>query len=184
MPSSSIIQRMSPPSSLSLLPAALLAALCGCSSDSPSRPNQPGIDGGTGVEGGAGGNRRTGGTGGRGLIETCTGPYCADASVNHCVPSVTVKSFPIRRIQDYSPSSRHLLDTTSDEGDDECTTKTVTWTAEPDGGTVDAWTPPKQETYSCPAGTARIHVRELWSDLRIPRSTRPKGGRQPWVSST
>ena len=45
--------------------------------------------------------------------------------------------------------------------------KVIEWTA-PDAGAPDVWQPPLQETFTCPAGTIRIHVRDIWSKLANP----------------
>jgi len=43
----------------------------------------------------------------------------------------------------------------------------VDWTDAGDGA-VDAWSPPAVQNYACPAGTVRIHIRDIWSNLASP----------------
>lgn len=43
----------------------------------------------------------------------------------------------------------------------------VTWTVDA-GAAPDAWTPPTRETYACPPGDVRVHVRDMWSDQASP----------------
>jgi hypothetical protein len=45
--------------------------------------------------------------------------------------------------------------------------KVVDW-GTPDAGVPDVWQPPLQETFTCPVGTIRVHVRDIWSKLANP----------------
>ncbi|HMA91317.1 MAG TPA: hypothetical protein VKP30_01470, partial [Polyangiaceae bacterium] len=51
-------------------------------------------------------------------------------------------------------------------GSDPCN-KVIEWT-EPDAAAPDVWQPPLTETYGCPAGTIRIHIRDFWSKAADP----------------
>ena len=52
---------------------------------------------------------------------------------------------------------------------DETCGQSIDWTATPDAGIVDAWTPPATETFTCPAGTIRVHLHDIWSPSANPR---------------
>ncbi len=45
--------------------------------------------------------------------------------------------------------------------------KVIEW-SEPDAEAPDVWQPPLEETYTCPAGSVRVHVRDIWSKLANP----------------
>jgi hypothetical protein len=50
---------------------------------------------------------------------------------------------------------------------DSACNKVIDW-GEPDAAPPDVWQPPLTEDYSCPAGTIRVHVRDIWSKLANP----------------
>jgi len=51
--------------------------------------------------------------------------------------------------------------------DDECV-ETLDWTAPPVAELPDPDPPPATETFECPAGSTRLHVRDVWSSLASP----------------
>jgi endo-1,4-beta-D-glucanase Y len=103
-------------------------------------------------------------SGGTGLLCSLAGSLCTDATTaeaEDCGSSVTVKIKSVKpRITSFAP----MADTTSSS----CTA-VVQW-SDPDAGdgAIDAWTPPPVQNYSCPAGTVRIHIRDMWSNLASP----------------
>lgn len=45
--------------------------------------------------------------------------------------------------------------------------KVIEW-SDPDAAAPEVWKPPLEEDYSCPVGTVRVHVRDIWSKLADP----------------
>ncbi len=130
-----------------VLGASLIAAM-GCSASSGgSSNNKPGLDGiGTGV----------GGTGSNPAYNVCPNGDCSNVTVtDNCdggaVISITAKT-----------GERDLLSVNPG-----CT-KVVNWGGQ-DAAVVEAKPPPPTtESYACPTGTTRVHVRDVWSKLANP----------------
>jgi hypothetical protein len=84
----------------------------------------------------------------------CTGAACVTQGCSVAIQSAGV------RLDDIPAGGG-----TSTGGGNGCDAA-VSWTA--DAGSADVWTPPSTQTYACPAGETRVHVRDMWSGLASP----------------
>jgi len=117
----------------------------------------PGVTGSSGSGGTGTSSGWTGATSSGGVISVAGQNYSADASC-------TDGSFIIRSV----PRVRLAASTeVASENSSSCD-RVVTWVPEAGSAEVDAWTPPTVETYSCPTGQVRLHVRDIWSNLANP----------------
>ncbi len=147
------------------------------------------VSGGGGGKGASTATKGSGGSAGRStsgraggdpiyVNPACSGASCLDLGSNQCdastTPEIRIQSVSPARLRPGSIRSIHLLTETptntsgttsiADGGTtDKCgTPQVISWTAPP---VSEPTTPtyPTEETYSCPSGTMRIHVREMWS---------------------
>ncbi len=106
-----------------------------------------------------------GSSGGGSLLCALGGSLCSDATPNgdDCGTSLNIK---VKSVKPHLASFAPMADTTSSSS--ACNPIIIPWNDAGDGAVVDAWTPPPAQTYSCPAGEVRIHIRDMWSNLASP----------------
>ncbi len=110
-------------------------------------------------------------------VAGCTGLSCLDVNPDRATGSNCNSLTP--RIQSVRPTKVRLhaiqlltenpSPSPTDAGADACgDPQIIVWTAPPKADPTPPPPPPKEETYSCPTDTRRIHVRELWSTKADP----------------
>jgi hypothetical protein len=133
---------------LGIIVGGCVAIGVGCSATSGGTGNRPNLDGTPTGVGGGGSNPG---------YNPCPNGDCSDANVtDNCdggaVVSITAKT-----------GERDLLAVTPDN----CT-KVVNWGGQ-DASVTETKPPPSTtETYQCPQGTTRVHIRDIWSKLANP----------------
>ena len=100
---------------------------------------------------------------GPGIGDDATASLCADGNCitpgsGDCDGGTTVTILSLN-------SGKHLLQQAA--AADECN-QTVDWGGSDADIPPDTWQPPLTEDYACPAGTIRVHVRDIWSTLADP----------------
>jgi endo-1,4-beta-D-glucanase Y len=99
-----------------------------------------------------------GGSSGSGGISLCVGEGCAPDGGTVCQGNV---NFVIRGLG--GPQSLYATGDTDGGTADPCKTE-VSWEVVPETPPEVKPPPPSTETYSCPTGEVRIHIRDIWSN--------------------
>jgi len=126
--------------------SALTLSLPACSAGGGSKTQKPGGGGDTtSLDGG--------------VLGICANGNCEPGGTGECNGSTTVV---IRGL------AGPKLATTGDAGTGDDCTQTIDWGGDGGDAPPPVDPPPLTEDYSCPTGTIRVHVRDVWSKLASP----------------